>query len=43
MIGAAMANTTAKVRNAADEASDEACAPERVSVAVLMIRTPARC
>ena len=43
MIGVAMANTTAKVLNAAEDASDGAGVGARVSVVVLMIRTPARC
>ena len=42
MIGVVMANTKAKVLNAADEASDDGAA-DLVCVVVLMTRTPARC
>jgi hypothetical protein len=38
-----MANTVAKVRNAAEEASELARAAGDVLTVVLMIRTPARC
>jgi hypothetical protein len=42
MIGVAIANTTAKVRNVAD-AADELAEAAGLSAVVLMTRTPERC